>query len=143
MFLVALLVVSLAQVKAAYDKTTSFEANFKQTYWNKLFDRTETSEGKISYQKPDRLRWDYIKPHQKSFILNQNTLWMVEPEEKFVQVNRCFQRDALTASLVFLGGKGKLKDQFVVQETKPDLVLKPKEKNDFFPRRYQQIGWFI
>ncbi len=123
----------LAGLQAVYDKTYSFEANFKQTYWNKLFDRTDHSEGRLSYQKPGKMRWDYLKPNQKSFILNKNTLWMVEPEEKVATINRCFQADALTASLVFLGGKGKLAEQFKI-ETKPghQLVLTPKVKNPVF-----------
>lgn len=127
---------SILKLQAVYDKTDFFEARFKQTYWNKLFDRTETSEGRIAYQKPGKMRWDYLKPTPKYFILNNKTLWLVEPEEKVAYINRCFQSDALTASLVFLGGKGKLKNQFNTQASeKPDeLILKPKIKNDFFER---------
>lgn len=131
-FLVSLLLAwpSLAGLQSVYDKTTSFEADFKQTYWNKLFDRTDKSEGRLSYQKPGKMRWDYLKPNTKSFILNKNTLWMVEPEDKIAYINRCFQSDALTASLVFLGGKGKLSEQFkIVTQKTGELVLTPKIKN--------------
>lgn len=123
------------KLQSTYDETTSFEANFKQTYWNKLFDRTDKSEGTLSYQKPGQMRWDYLTPNKKSFILNKNTLWMVETEEKFAYVNKCFQSDALTASLVFLGGKGKLKEQFNAQIIKPnELSLTPKTKNSIFEK---------
>lgn len=142
-FLVSFLIVlplfsnskTLDKLQAVYDKTSSFEANFKQTYWNKLFDRTDTSEGTLSYQKPGKMRWDYLKPHQKSFILNQNTLWMIETEENMAYINRCFQSDALTASLVFLGGKGRLKEQFYSQQKMPnELILTPKTKNPVFEK---------
>lgn len=123
----------LAGLQEVYDKTISFEANFRQTYWNKLFDRTDTSEGTLSYQKPGKMRWDYQKPNAKSFILNKNTLWMVEPQEKIAYINRCFQSDALTASLVFLGGKGKLAEQFKIVKNNPnELTLTPKVKNPVF-----------
>ena len=60
---------------------------------------------------------------------------MVETEEKFAYVNKCFESDALTASLVFLGGKGKLKEQFNFQVTKPnELSLTPKIKNPVFEK---------
>lgn len=123
----------LAGLQEVYDKTSSFKANFKQTYWNKLFDRTEQSEGMVCYQKPGKMRWDYLKPNLKSFILNKNTLWMVEPEDKIAYINRCFQSDALTASLVFLGGTGKLKNQFKIKKGEANqLILTPKTKNSIF-----------
>ena len=126
---------ALDKLQAVYDKTHSFEAQFKQTYWNKLFDKTTRSEGSLSYQKPGKMRWDYLKPHEKSFILNQKTLWLVDVEEKTVQVNRCFQEDDLVASLVFLGGRGKLKGQFKVQSQKlKELVLIPKTKSSVFEK---------
>ncbi|MEI6805095.1 MAG: outer membrane lipoprotein carrier protein LolA [Myxococcaceae bacterium] len=134
-FLVSLFLAwpTLAGLQSVYDKTFSFEAHFKQTYWNKLFDRTDTSEGTLSYQKPGKMRWDYQTPHPKSFILNKNTLWMVETEDKIAYINRCFQSDALTASLVFLGGKGRLTDQFKITTGKnKELILTPKVKNPVF-----------
>lgn len=126
----------LDKVQSFYDKTSSMQANFKQTYWNKLFNRKETSEGKLSYQKPAQIRWDYEKPTKKSFILNKSTLWLVEPEEKVAQVNKCFESDALTASLVFLGGKGKLKDQFKLEKSvkSNELILTPKTKNQMLAK---------
>lgn len=124
---------TLAKIQAFYDKTTSFKADFKQIYRNKLFSRTDQSQGTVSYQKPGKMRWDYLKPNSKSFILNQNILWMVEPEEKIAYVNRCFKSDALTASLVFLGGKGKLAQEFKSENnTKNQIVLLPKTPNDIF-----------
>ncbi|MES2504935.1 MAG: outer membrane lipoprotein carrier protein LolA [Myxococcota bacterium] len=124
----------LDKLQAVYDKTSSFEADFKQTYWNKLFDRTDKSEGTLAYQKPGKMRWDYLKPNKKSFILNGKNLWLVEPAEKIAYINKCFESDGLTASLVFLGGKGKLKQQFIARPgTKAnELVLTPKKPNGIF-----------
>ncbi len=120
----------LNKVQSTYDKTASYKAHFKQTYWNKLFNRLETSEGELFYQKPGKMRWDYTKPRQKSFILNKNTLWLVEQEDKTVLVNKCFESDAFTTSLVFLGGSGKLAKQFKVKSLGNTLELTPKQASN-------------
>jgi outer membrane lipoprotein carrier protein len=131
----------LSKVQSTYDKTNSYKAHFKQSYWNKLFNRLETSEGELFYQKPGKMRWDYTKPRQKSFILNKNTLWLVEYEDKTVLLNKCFQSDAFTTSLVFLGGSGKLSKQFGLLRSARDdeLELVPKKESSVLSKLILRI----
>ncbi|MBH1989295.1 MAG: outer membrane lipoprotein carrier protein LolA [Myxococcaceae bacterium] len=126
---------ALAKIQALYDRTHAFQADFQQTYRNKLFNRTEHSTGEVRYQRLGKMRWDYRSPHAKSFILNGKKLWLVEPSEKTVSINRCFKSDTLSQSLIFLGGEGRLAREFkLLSASKNQLVLVPKQKTELFEK---------
>ncbi len=130
----------LLKIQSTYDKTSQFEATFKQRYHHKILKKIDESEGKIYYQKPGMLRWDYQKPHQKSFIVANNSLWVHQPEDNLVYVNRCFKQDGLTASIAFLWGQGKIIELFETtwfegqlgDKQDHHIALTPKQKNGVY-----------
>lgn len=130
------------QVQKQYDKTSSFEAEFVQKYHHKILNRDEESTGKMFFKKPGKLRWDYERPSQKSFIVDGKSLWIYQKADEMAYVDKCFKQDTLTASIAFLWGAGKISKQFAVswfdsvlgEETDFHLTLMPKEKNGFFKK---------
>ena len=132
----------ITKIQKTYDETKNFTAKFKQKYTQKVLKRSEESEGILYFQKPGQLRWDYNKPTKKSFIVNNSTLWLYQPADKVVYVNKCFKQDALTASIAFLWGQGKISEQFDTawldekQSNKSDyyISLIPKQKNSIFKK---------
>lgn len=132
----------IANVQKNYDKTTSFQANFKQKYTSRVLRKTSESQGSFSFQKPGNLRWDYSKPTKKTFIVSRDKMYLYQPEDKVAYFNKCFKEDSLTASIAFLWGQGKIKDQFEVSwvDKKPDMkkdfniALTPKQRNSIFKK---------
>jgi hypothetical protein len=69
-------------------------------------------------------------------------LWVVQPADKVAFVNACFQQDGLTASVAFLFGDGKLREQFEVSwfdglfgdKNDHHLLLVPRQGNTVFAR---------
>ncbi len=105
----------VAKVQKLYDGTTDFSARFEQTYEMKAMGRSSRSEGRVAFQRPGRIRFDYATPMVKTYAVEGTTLWVFQPEDGQALVDRCFKADGLTASLVFLGGSGRIVDQFTTQ----------------------------
>lgn len=129
-------------MQKVYDNTTEFTGNFTQKYTYTLLRRTQESKGSVKFKKPGLMRWDYAAPAAKAFVVDGKSLWVHQPEDKNAFVNACFQQDGLTASVAFLWGQGKIKEQFNVswfkgvfgEATDHHLELTPKKPNAVFAK---------
>jgi outer membrane lipoprotein carrier protein len=105
-----------ATVQAFYDQTKSVEATFYQTYYNRLYDKLDKSSGKVQFQKPGKMRWDYAAPNGKIIVSNGKRLLIYEPGEEPGDKGQVFERSLgeseLPQALAFLTGTGKLADDF-------------------------------
>jgi outer membrane lipoprotein carrier protein len=100
-------------IQRTYDATSDFSASFTQKYTYTLLRRTQTSTGKVSMKKPGLMRWDYLTPQPKGFVVDGKMLWINQPSDNNVFVNACFQQSSdLVAPIAFMWGAGKIKEQF-------------------------------
>lgn len=133
------------KVQSFYEHTRDFSASFTQQYKYKAMARTQKSAGTVQVKKPGLMRWDYTAPYEKLFLLDGKALWVWDPEDNAVMVNRSFSSDQLSAAVTFLWGKGKLSDEFDIQQVdKPSygetvLELVPKKPQSGFTRLYFAI----
>ena len=104
----------VARLQKLYDGTRDFSASFDQHYEMKALGRSIESSGTVAFLKPGRIRFDYTSPAAKTFAVDGRTLWVFQPQDGQAMVDRCFKADGLTASLVFLGGSGRIANQFDV-----------------------------
>jgi outer membrane lipoprotein carrier protein len=102
-----------AEVQKRYDGAADFKARFSQTLTSAAMGRKTNSSGEVTFKKPGRMRWDYQKPDQNTYVTDGNVLWLYEPDDKqaFKQELKTSQ---LPAALAFLTGKGKLTTEFEV-----------------------------
>jgi len=120
-------------MQRVYDRTKNFEADFEQTYVSRAFRRSDTSTGHVAYARPGKMRFDYQTPTAKTFLVDGSALWVIQPADHQALVDRCFKSDAMTSSLTFLFGQGKLAEQFTITaDTAPvagmtRLVLVPRK----------------
>jgi outer membrane lipoprotein carrier protein len=102
-------------VQAFYDQTKSVEAEFFQTYYNRIYDKYDRSQGGVKFQKPGRMRWDYGAPNGKVIVSDGKRLVVYEPGEQS-EPGQVFERaisdSELPQALAFLTGAGKLSDDF-------------------------------
>lgn len=115
----------LDKVQSFYERTDDLAADFIQTYTRVALSRTSESRGTVELKKPGMMRWDYDKPYKKHFIADGKTLWIFEPEEEQVIIDRTFKTSNLSSSVAFLWGRGRLDDTFVVKlaGTKGDTTI--------------------
>lgn len=101
------------RVQAFYEKTTDFTADFKQDYTYAAFKRTTSSSGKVTYAKPAQMRWDYLKPSPRTFVLSKDKVHALDPEAMTL-TTMSMATSQLSASVTFLWGQGKLADEFSI-----------------------------
>jgi outer membrane lipoprotein carrier protein len=110
------------RVQKFYEKTRDFSASFEQAYKYKAMQRVQRSSGTVQVKKPGMMRWDYVQPYEKHFVLDGRSLWMHEPADNAVSVQRQFSSDALSSAVTFLWGRGRLTDEFhVTTVARPEL----------------------
>lgn len=136
-----------ASVQSFYDQTKDLSASFFQTYVNKVYDRTDRSQGKVIFKKPGRMRWDYAKPNGKIIVAASGKFTLFEPGEEPGEtgqvIEQGFKESDLPQAMAFLMGTGKLEDDFDFQlldaarQGYPGgqvLELKPRKPNPHFDR---------
>ncbi len=112
------------RMQAFYEKTQDFTADFKQDYTYKAFNRTQTSSGSVLYAKakydtahatvePTRMRWEYLTPGKKTFLLTGEKVYFLDPEAATLTIGS-IATNQLSASVTFLWGQGKLADEFAI-----------------------------
>lgn len=134
-------------VQAFYDQTRSIQADFHQTYFNKLYGTYDRSHGQVKFQKPGKMRWDYAAPNGKVIASDGSRLVVYEPGEGEGDPGQVFERgiadSELLQALAFLTGNGKLADDFtfrLLDAAKQGfsggyvLELMPKKPNPNFER---------
>ena len=101
------------RMQSFYEKTTDFSADFKQDYTYKSFKRTVSSSGKVVYRRPGLMRWDYLKPSAKVFVLAGDKVYAYD-SEAMTLTKMTVATSQLSASVTFLFGQGKLADEFSI-----------------------------
>lgn len=104
-----------ARVQAFYDQSQTFQASFHQTYYNRLYDKYDRSRGRLAFQKPGRMRFDYARPNGKVMVADGNQLTMWEPGERgsagqYAQSQ--MDEAAIPGAFSFLVGEGRLEEDY-------------------------------
>jgi outer membrane lipoprotein carrier protein len=135
-----------AAVQAFYDQTTDVSATFFQTYVNKLYNRTDRSQGQVVFKKPGMMRWDYAQPNGKVIVSNGKRLVVFEPGDDG-EPGQVVEQDITAAQLpqamAFLMGTGRLAEGFTFRRldaaregypTGDVLELRPKQPTPQYSR---------
>lgn len=103
-------------VQAFYDQTTSFEADFQQQQFTRVYNRTQRARGRVVFKKPGLMRFDYATPNGQIFVSDGRTLRMYQPPEEGERTGQLIERnmdaDQLPAAFGFLMGTGRLDQDF-------------------------------
>lgn len=114
-----------AWVQAFYDQTTSMNARFRQRYRNRVYSRTDQSQGRVRFRRAGMLRFDYDAPNGKIVVSDGTNLTVYEPPGPGDQRGQYFQQpmnDAeLPAALGFMMGTGNLARDFRLRLIRRDM----------------------
>lgn len=133
-----------AWVQAFYDQTRTVQARFQQHFWNRVYQRTQSSRGRLAIQRPGRIRFDYEQPAGKVLVSDGSQWILYEPGDEGGpgQYVRGSSAAASTSALGFLMGTARL-TQFrrtlrAPQRTDPEhsraLELRPRRADPHFSR---------
>jgi outer membrane lipoprotein carrier protein len=123
--------IKLSEVQARYQATNSIEADFEQDSYLASLDMSEASSGKMYFEKPGKMKWDYLSPEQQTFLLNKSTAYFFQPNEKQLVIDELSSILITDLPVAFIMGLGNLdKDFNMVSSCKAALgdvlTLKPK-----------------
>ena len=93
------------RMQGFYERTQDFTADFKQEYLYKTFNRTVVSTGTVAFQKPAKMRWEYLTPNKRTFVLSGDRIYALDPEAQTL-TKAALPTSQLSASVTFLWGKG-------------------------------------
>src|SRR5262245_9596270 len=125
---------ALDRLQQRYDATRTMQADFHQTVESKALAGTLESKGKVAFEKPNRMRWDYDPPEAQSIIGDGETLWIDQRDLKQVIKAPLGQAFQSSTPVTFLAGLGKVERDFdaTLARNEPEqwvLTLTPKQKD--------------
>lgn len=120
----------LKKVEAAYQHTQAFSAYFQQSVTSAAVSTMSTeASGKLYYEKPKKMRWEYEKPEPQVFVANRQLAWLYVPSEKQISLSDSIKIFSHPLAQTFFEGVGALKKHYEVtldhkQSNKETAVLK-------------------
>jgi outer membrane lipoprotein carrier protein len=126
----------IAEMHAFLQDVHSLKADFVQVVLDSNLKQVKQSTGTLSIKRPDRFRWDYLKPNAEIIVADGKRLWLYDVDLQQVTVKPL--NDTLAASpAVLLSGSNDVEKSFSVEDlgTKGGLEwvsLNPKVKDTDF-----------
>lgn len=99
------------RVQERYEKIWSLTADFAQESTNRMLSQTRITRGKVYFEKPGLMRWEYTTLPKNKWVSDGKTLWFYQPEENQVIVEKV-DPEKERFFLAFLVGKGDLTRDF-------------------------------
>lgn len=104
----------VGNVQTFYNATTTFSADFTQTYLVKAYNQTKTSQGHVIFSKPGKMDWTYKDPAGNRIVSDGTLLRVYEAGNKQMYEQTVTQSQ-YPAALAFLTGQGELAKLFSFQ----------------------------
>jgi outer membrane lipoprotein carrier protein len=130
---------ALDAVQKNYEKVLTFEADFTQSSYVKMMNKTQNANGTVQIKKPGKMKWTYGAPDTQILISNGKTLWLYASDEEQVTKVPIESIYSSNTPALFLAGKGKLTKAFNVESVNLDknpisITLIPKEEDQALTR---------
>ncbi len=101
-----------------YDQVDTLEARFSQRYHHRIYQRTQTSTGRLRFDDAGRMRFDYDAPNGKVIVSNGVNLVAYEPTDGHgpgQYVKTPVSEDGLHSGFAFLTGRARIMDDYRVR----------------------------
>jgi outer membrane lipoprotein carrier protein len=138
----------LKRTEQHYQQLQAFTAYFQQhTTSATASGMTTVAGGKLYYQKPRQMRWEYEKPDPQVFVANQHLAWLYVPADRQASLIEAKTFFSSPLAQAFFDGVSELRKHFEVtldpkQSTKASAVLKlvPKTEDPTIKTLFLWIG---
>ncbi len=99
-------------IQARYENILTFCADFTQDTFQRALDETETVTGRVYFEKPGKMRWDY--DNKEKVIGDGEFIWLYQPELGQV-IESTVEESTPNLAMDFLSGVGNLSKDFHVK----------------------------
>jgi len=107
----------VAALEQHYNRLRSLQAEFVQRYT--LGQTTRVESGRVYFQKPDKMRWEYESPEEKLFLCDGTYVYLYVPAERQVSRSRLHAAGDWRVPFGLLLGRVNLFELFSRIEIKP------------------------
>jgi outer membrane lipoprotein carrier protein len=140
----------VAAVQAAYEKTQDLKMDFLQKTYVVLLEEEVEKKGEAQFKKPGKFRIEYQEKRGKIYLSDGKTLWIIRKGDDQVTKVSAGEENIPAEALSFLGGFGKLKDDFAVETVDPKKAEQLKIDRKKFQwleltplKKQSQIEWMV
>lgn len=116
----------------------NLQANFTQTVYDNHHKAIQYSYGKMAMQRPDKFRWDVLKPIPQLIIANTTRLWIYDPDLEQVTIRSLKQAVGEAPTLLLSYNNDRLEQEYDVKGIRKKFskltwfMLTPKNPNNMF-----------
>jgi outer membrane lipoprotein-sorting protein len=105
----------IAKVQTAYNKTDTLTASFAQDSFIEALGQSQASTGKMTYKRQGKMRWDYEKPDEQLFLINNGVTYFYQKEDNQVIIDKLNSVLISDLPIAFLMGIGDINKQFKIK----------------------------
>ena len=125
-----------AHMHAFLQDVHSLKADFVQVVLDSNLKQVKQSSGTLTIKRPDRFRWDYLKPNSEIIVADGKRLWLYDVALQQVTV-KPLDKTLATSPAVLLSGSNDAEKSFTVtdqgeQDGLAWVQLTPKVKDSDF-----------
>jgi outer membrane lipoprotein carrier protein len=106
-------------IQSTYQATKDITADFTQSTYIAVLEKTVKNTGKFMMKKPGLLRIEYTGEHPKQYISDGKKLWVIEPELHQYEVYKVGGDTIPGEALEFLKGFGEMERLFEIAPRQP------------------------
>ena len=113
---------ALRRLQERYETTRTMTAEFRQVIESPTLAGSLESHGKVAFEKPNRMRWDYAPPDEQTIVGDGESLWLYQPADR--QAIKAPLKNAFQATtpVTFLAGLGRLERDFTAKLESEDAT---------------------
>lgn len=127
---------AIASLETFIQETRTVRANFSQTVYDKSARTIQESKGTMQFERPEKFRWTYEKPHEQLIVGDGSKVWFYDRDLNQV-TERPFNIAIGSSPAALLAGSSAIEDNFElielgVQNDMEWLEAVPKSKESAF-----------
>ncbi|MFO1462927.1 MAG: outer membrane lipoprotein carrier protein LolA [bacterium] len=107
------------RVQQTYEQAQDLGIDFTQKTYVALLEREVAKRGRATFKKPGKLAIRYEGERGRNYLSDGKTLWVFETGDAKPETYPLDEENVPAEALSFLGGLGRLKRDFAVEEVDP------------------------
>lgn len=131
----------------------TLQADFEQSSFQTSVSTPLREKGRVVFQKPERMRWDYTDPEPKTFLFKEGLLQSYFPEDKQLWRQRISPEQYESNILGLLSGKSRLVERYTVESSpfpgagpnaaQVKLTPRQEEETDYILLEIDRATWLL
>ncbi len=113
-----------ARLEQRLQTLRSLQADFEQFYHSASQSASLHEKGRFTFQRPNRLRWEYVEPEAKIFVYREGVFEQYYIEDNQLIRSRLTGGESGTEILALLAGEKKIRTSYAIEAGPPSPSLK-------------------